>query len=318
MSEAHPRGRDAERPTQIPRRGWQDIFKRVWREIGDDNASIVAAGVALFALLAIFPALIALVSIYGLVSSPGEVAQHIDTIRGVVPGQAAEIFTDRLREIANQQDSAKGLGLLVGIGVALWSARRGVVALMGALNIAYEEDEDRGFFHRLLLSLAFTLGGVLSVVLILALAIAVPVVIEFLGSGSVVDTILLLLRWAALWLFVALGLSVLYRWAPDRARAKWRWITPGSAVAASVWLIGSLLFSLYVQNFGNFGETYGALGGVIVTVMWFHLSAFVIVIGAELNAEMEHQTRMDSTTGPDRPMGRRGAYVADTIGKRMD
>lgn len=312
------RGREADRPRDIPARGWFDVLKRVFKETSRDNVSLIAAGLALYALLAVFPALAAAVSLYGLVSSPDQIAGQIQSLSGVLPQQAADILRTALQNLASQQSQALGVGAIIGVLVALWSARKGMVALMTATNVAYDEEEERGFFKKLFVSLAFTVAAVVGFVLIVALAAAVPLVLRALGLPEVVQTVLGVLRWVALWFLVVFALAGVYRFAPDRDHPKWRWVSWGSAAAATLWLVVSLLFSLYVQNFGSYGETYGALGGVVVLLMWFYLSAFVVVLGAEINAELEHQTRRDSTAGREQPAGQRDAYVADTLGESSE
>lgn len=310
------RGREAERPRDIPARGWRDVLVRVKKETSTDNVSLIAAGLALYALLAVFPALAAAVSLYGLVSSPDQIASQIQNLAGVLPQQAADILRNALQNLASQQGQALGVGAILGILVALWSARKGMVALMTATNIAYDEEEERGFFRKLLVSLAFTIAAVVGVVLVVLLAVAVPLALQALGLPDIVQAAFSVLRWVVLWFLVVFALAVVYRFAPDRDEPKWRWVTWGSGIAATLWLVGSLLFSLYVQNFGSYGETYGALGGVVVLLLWFYLSAFIVILGAEINAELEHQTRRDSTKGPPEQAGERGAQVADTVGHR--
>ena len=316
MARDTSRGRDAERPSQIDRAGWWDVLVRVKNEIGQDNASLIAAGLALYALLAVFPALTAAVSLYGLLASPEQVASQFQGIAGILPQQASEILGGAMRDIAGRQDGALGAGVAVGVLIALWSARKGMVALMQATNIAYDEEENRGFFRQVLVSLAFTVGAVVAFLVVLALAVALPLALQGLGLPQILQVALGALRWVVLWFLVVLGLSVVYRFAPDRSEPKWRWVTWGSALAATLWIVGSVLFAFYVRNFGSYGATYGALGGIVVLLMWFYLSGFIVILGAEVNAEMEHQTERDSTTGRPRPMGERGAHVADTLGHR--
>lgn len=308
------RGRDAERPAEIPPRGWVDILWRVWLELGRDNAALIAAGLALYALLATFPALVAALAVYGFFASPAEAAEHAAALFRVMPPDAAALFRDRLEALAAREQQALGVGAVASLLVALWSARRGMLALIIATNIAYEEPDRRGWFHRLLLSLGFTIGAVLCFVVVVALAVAAPFSVEMADLGRGAEISLLAARWALLWVFLVLALAVIYRFGPHRATARWRWVTWGSAMAATLWLVGSGLFSLYVRNFGSYGETYGALGGVVVLLLWFFMSGYVVVLGAEINAELEHQTARDSTTGPEQPMGERGAHVADTLG----
>jgi membrane protein len=225
-----------------------------------------------------------------LFASPDQIAQQMQGLVGVLPQQAAEILQGALQNLASQRSDALGLGTVVGFLLAVWSARKGMAALMKATNIAYGESEDRGFIHQLLLSLAFTLAAVVGFVVVVLLAVAAPVVMKALGLGGPLETLLGALRWVLLWLIVVVALAVVYRYAPDRDRPDWRWVSWGSTAAATLWLVGSLLFSLYVRNFGTYGETYGALGGVVVLLLWFYLSGFVVVLGAEINAAIEQQT----------------------------
>lgn len=307
------RGRDAKRPTDIPLRGWWDIAVRVKREMTTDNVSIIAAGLALYALLAVFPALAAAVSIYGLFASPADIAQHLQQVTPTLPSDAAGILERQVQDLSQRQQ-ALSIGVVVGILLALWSARKGMVALMTATNVAYGEDEERGFFKQLFVSLAFTIGAVLGFLAVLLLGVAVPVGLAFLPLGPAAAAVLQIARWILLFGVAIFGLAIVYRFAPDRREAQWQWVTPGSLVAATLWLGGSLLFALYVRNWGSYGDTYGALGSVIVLLMWFYLTGYAVILGAEINSELERQTKRDTTEGAPKPMGQRGAYSADTVG----
>jgi membrane protein len=311
-------GRHARRPFDIPYAGWRDILLRVWQKIGQDNASLVAAGIALNTLLAVFPALAVAVLIYGLFSSPAGVAADLEPFFGILPADAAKLLQDQLQSLVKPAHVKLGLGAMVSALLAFWSARQGIVALMTATNIAYYERERRGFLTQVAVSLGFTMSAVVAFLVMLGLGVAVPLVIQVLPLGPVASAAILVFRWVLLWFFAAGALAAIYRYAPDRRSAKWQWVTWGSAVAATLWLLGSVLFELYVKNFSSYGVTYGALGGVIVLIMWFYLGGFAVVLGAEINAEMEHQTAADTTDGPPKPMGERGAYVADTLGKSAE
>ena len=308
------RGRHARSPTEIPKRGWLDIAMRVKNEVTKDNVSIIAAGLALYALLAVFPALGAAVSIYGLFASPEQIAQHMNSFSGVLPAQATQILQEQLQSLSGQEQ-ALSVGLVLGVLIALWSARKGMVALMAATNIAYDEDEERGFFKQILVSLVFTIGAVVGFLAVLLLTIAIPLALEMLPLGRAAEVVILVARWVLLWGLAVLGMAVVYRFAPDRNEPQWKWLTWGSGIAATLWLIGSLLFALYARNTASYGETYGALGGVVVLLMWFFLTGYCIVLGAEINSEMERQTKEDTTQGPAKPMGQRDAYAADTVGE---
>ena len=310
------RGRSAHAPSEIPQAGWRDILLRVWRKLGEDNVSLVAGGVALNTLLAVFPAMAVLASVYGMFASPGQVEQQIRPFYGILPHEAAGIIQTQLEALARPRNHTLGIGAIVSFVVSVYYSSQGVSALMSATNIAYCERERRGFIEVILVALGFAVGAVVGFVVMLLLTVAVPLGLEKLPLPHFVDTAALVLRWILLWLFAALGLAIIYRYAPSRENARWRWVTWGSVIAATLWLVSSVLFSLYVRNFGSYGKTYGALGGVIVLIMWFYLQGYAIVLGAEFNAETEHQTAVDTTQGPPAPMGERGAYMADTLGKR--
>jgi membrane protein len=308
------RGRTAGRPQEIPPPGWRDIALRVYRSIQRDNIGLIAAGIALYALMAAFPALTALVSIYGLFFSPRDVAQHAAELTSIMPPAAAQILTDQLDTLARTDDNALSLGVIGGVLLALWGARRAMASMMIAMNIAYDEIEHRGLIKKAVVSLGLTACGIVGFIVIVLLGVATPMLLNMLPSGSALEIMLEPVRWIALWAFVIATLAVVYRYAPCRHDARWRWVTWGSVIAASLWLVASGLFTLYVANFGHYTETYGTLGGVIVLLLWLWLSGVITIVGAEINAEMEHQTAADTTTGRPRPLGKRGARVADTVG----
>ncbi|WP_074078301.1 YihY/virulence factor BrkB family protein [Microvirga massiliensis] len=308
------RGREASGPTQIPARGWKDILWRVYEEMGNDRLLAVAAGVTFYGLLAIFPAIAALISLYGLFADPQEVQSHLQSLSSILPGGAVQIIGDQITRISEKGGGGLGLGFIIGLALSLWTANAGVKAIFDALNIVYDEEEKRGFFKLNLQSLLFTLGTIVFLILALVAIAVVPIVLKFIGLGSALEWIIRIARWPLLLAVVIFGLAVLYRFGPSRDRAEWRWITPGSLFAAVGWLIFSMLFSWYVANFGSYNETYGSLGAAIGFMTWIWLSTTIILLGAEINAETEHQTKKDSTEGPSKPMGQRGATMADTVG----
>lgn len=307
------RGRNARTPSEIPRQGWRDILWRVWNQIGEDNLFLVAAGVSFYAFLALFPALAAMVSLAGLIMEPADVERLVASATGVLPPEALQIIRDQVREVVSTSNEALGIGLVVSLTLALWSATAGVKALMTALNIVYDEHESRGFLRYYATAVVLTLGAIIFAPTALMLVAALPVLLERLPP--VLGILLGISRWLVLGGALLLVLAVVYRYAPSRERAQWRWVTWGSALAMVLWLIGSALFSLYVAKFGDYNKTYGALGAIVILLTWFYLTTVVILLGAELNAEMEHQTRTDSTVGRPEPMGRRGAQMADTLGE---
>ena len=309
-------GRSAERPRDIPKAGWKDVLWRTKSQLAEDRLSIIAAGVAFYGLLSIFPALTALVALYGLVFDPAQVMQQIQAMQGLLPQQATELLAGQMQDLAQTDHAALGIGLAGGILVALWSASSAVKTLMEALNVAYDEEEKRGFLKRTALALALTLAGIVAVIVAIALVVVLPGVIRFLGLGDTLQQVAQWARWPIVVLVVWAGIALMYRYGPSRDRPRWHWLSWGSASAVLLWLIGSALFSWYVTSFGNYNTTYGSMGAVVILLMWFLLSAYAVLIGAELNAELERQTRKDTTVGRREPLGRRGAHAADTVGAR--
>ncbi len=308
------RGRGAERPGQIPARGWKDVVWRTIQEFSADRLMLVAAGMTFYVLLALFPAVTAMVSIYGLFTDASNFGDQMRVLSGFLPGGAMDIISEQMARVASKGETKLGLGLVFGLGLALWSANAGMKTLFDALNIVYEEDEKRGFVRLTLVSLFFTLCAIVFLIVALAGVVLLPIALEFVGLGGI-EPWLLILRWPLLLVVVAGGLSIVYRYGPSRERARWRWVTPGAGLAAVLWVIFSIAFSWYAQNFGSYDETYGSLGAAIGFMTWIWVSSMVVLVGAELDAELEHQTARDSTTSPAQPMGRRGARMADTLGE---
>jgi membrane protein len=308
-------GRDAERPGEIPPRGWLAILKRVKAEVKEDNVTLLAAGVAFYAMLAIFPAIIAVVTVYGMVADPAQVESQVNEFAKGLPAGAGELITEQLNNVVNAGRQALSIGLAISLLAVLWSASGGVQGLVKSLNLVYDERETRGFVKLRGLSLLLTLGAIVVVVVALALIAVFPGVIDDLGLGQAGELAASISRWVVLALVVLTALAVLYRYAPDRANPRWRWVSWGAVVALVVWLLGSVGFSWYVDNFGKYNQTYGALAAVIVLLLWLFLSSFAVLLGAEFDAEIERQTARDTTTGPERPMGERGAEAADTLGE---
>ena len=310
------RGRAADTPREIPAAGWRDVLWRVKDAMSKDNLSLVAAGVAFYALLAIFPAIAALVSIYGLLADPQTVEQQLAATSQVLPEDARSIIEEQLTRVTAGASAALSLGAIVSLLLALWSANKGTQSLITALNIVYHEEEKRSFVWLTLISLGLTLGIILFLIIGLAAIAVMPALFGNLGLPEDIRRLASWLRWPILGIGFVIALSVFYRLAPSRDEARWRWVSWGAVLATVLWLIGSALFSWYVANFGSYNETYGSIGAVVVLMVWFWLSALIVLLGAELNAEMEHQTERDTTRGPERPMGERGAYVADTGGEQ--
>jgi membrane protein len=309
------RGRAAAQPSEIPAKGWKDIAWRVYENIQNDRVLLIAAGVTFYALLALFPATAALVSLYGLFTDTSTIGEHLQLVSGFLPAGALEVIGDQVKRIASQGQATLGIAFLGTLALALWGANAGTKAIFDALNIIYKEPEKRSFIGLTLWSMAFTIGALVLVLLAFGAVVAVPVALKLMGIPDGSGTALLtLLRWPILYLVVLFGLACLYRYGPSRTTPQWRWVTWGSAIAGGIWLVGSLLLSWYVANFANYNATYGSLGAVIGFMIWIWLSTIVVLLGGEINAEMEHQTAKDTTEGGGKPMGARGARMADEIG----
>lgn len=315
-AESSSHGREADRPRDIPKRGWRDIAFRVKDELGKDNVGLISAGVAFYGLLAIFPAIAAVISLWALLFDPQQIGQQIEAASGFLPEDAARIIQNQGSKATGEAGAGLSLAAIGGLLLAIYSSAKGVKALIMGLNIVYDEDETRGFIRRNILALLLTFVLILAMIVALAIVIVIPILLELIGLSPMADTLVSLARWPVLLVVAVFGLAVLYRYAPSRKEPRWQWVSPGALTATVLWMIASILFSVYVRNFGNYNETYGSLGAVVILLMWMWLSAYIVLLGAEINAETEHQTAEDSTKGAAKPMGERGAYVADTVGEQ--
>ena len=305
---ARPCGREAKSPLGIPRAGWRDVFWRVQRELGLDNVTVVAAGVAFFGLLALVPALGAIVSIYGLIADPQDVQSHLTGLASYLPASSSELFESQLTRIVARSNTTLGVSLVLNLLLSAWSASRAMTSLLSALTIAYDEDVNRGWVHLRAVSLAFTMGGALLAAVSIGLIVALPAALAIIGVDDA-----LWIRWPVLFAASVGGMTILYRNGPARRPARVRWTVLGAVVATIIWVAGSILLSTYIQHFIQL-RAYGSLGAVVALMLWMFLTAWSVMLGAELNAEVERQTATDTTVGPDRAMGERGAYAADTLG----
>jgi membrane protein len=314
-SEEADRGRLAETPVDIPAEGWKDVVWRTYEQINDDRVLAVAAGVVFYGLLALFPAITALVSIYALVADPQTINNHLSLLAGVLPGGAFTIAQEQIGRVLAKGDVKLGAAFLFSFALAIWSANGGMKAVIDALNVVYDEKEKRGFIKLNAVSLAFTLGGMLAILAAIGLVVAAPIVLSMVGLGTIGDLLLRFGRWPTLAAIVLVGLAVLYRFAPSRRSPQWKWISVGSVTATAIWLVGSAALSYYVANYGSYDATYGSLGAAIGLMTWMWMSTIVVLVGAELNSEIEHQTKKDTTAGGStKPLGHRGAKMADTVG----
>jgi membrane protein len=312
------RGRSAIQPTQIPVHGWRDVLMRTWGEISEANIFLVSGGVTYAVILALFPGLAALVSIYGLLLDPAQVEKQVAALSTVLPPDTARMIGDELHNLVSASSGTLGVSAVVTLLFALWSASRGMSGLITALNIAYEQKETRSFFKFNLIAIGLTILMLIGGVITIALVGILPAVVGAVGLGVLTRWALLGLEWPLLIVVVMTGLAVLYRYAPNRDMARWKWVTPGAIAGTILWILGSIAFSVYVSHFSSYDKTYGSLGGVVVMLTWLYLSAFVVLLGAVINAQAERQTVADSTTGHPRPLGERQAHAADTVGETPD
>ncbi len=317
-AQEHDRGRNATDPLQIPWRGWKDILRRTYGKMNADRLLNIAGGVAFFALLAIFPALAALVSAYGIFFNPTTIANNLALMKDAVPAEILGLFNEQAQRIAANGSGTLSVGVIIGILLSLWSATGGVKAVIDALNVVYEQRESRSFIRFNAVALLLTLAGLGAFLVAVACVIVLPIALSFLGVGSATAVLTKILRWPALLFMLLIGLAALYRYGPDRRAGRWQWVSVGSIFAALAWIASSYLFSWYLSNFANYNATYGSLGAAAGLMVWLWISACVVLLGAELNAEIEHQTAHDSTTGGEKPLGQRGATMADTVGEKGD
>ncbi|MET0436609.1 MAG: YihY/virulence factor BrkB family protein [Devosia sp.] len=314
-SRQHDRGRRAAAPIAIPWRGWKDIAYRLFVGFGENRILLTAAGVTYFLLFALVPSLSLFVTLYGLLNDPVGVVDQLSLLDGIVPSGGLDIVREQLVRLTSQDNAELGIALVISLVVALWGASAGIKALFDAMNVVYGEQEKRNIVQIHLLALSFILGGLLMLVLMLAVMLVVPAVLQILSLGGY-EWLVRLGAYAFMLLSLLVALSAIYRWGPSRAEARWRWITPGCLFATVGIMLMSAGYSWYAANFSNFNATYGSLGALIGFLSWIWLSVTIVILGGALNSEIEHQTTVDSTTGEPRPMGERGAYVADTVGGR--
>lgn len=305
-------GRHAERPSDVPAAGWKQIGRRVVASLKTDHVSLLAAGVAFKGLLAIFPSIIALISIWGLVADPAEVTEQLEDLTAALPSGAAELLNDQMTAVAAGDTATLGTALIISVLLALWAASGGMAGLIEGINAAYDEVDRRAFPVKRGLALLLTLGAIIGLLVTIGLIAVLPAALGELGLGQVGELAVRIGTWPLLAVLAMGGLALLYKVSPDRDQPRLRWASWGAVIATVLWLIGSAGFTLYVENFGNFGETYGTFAGIIVLMLWLLLTSFVVLLGAEINAELERQTLRDTTVGDPAPVGHRGADAADT------
>lgn len=312
------RGRTADTPNEIPLKGLRDVFWRLVSAVMLDRVTLIAAGVTYFLLLSLFPALAAFVALYGFVAEPATIMDHIGFLASVFPPGSFDLILAQLVALTQQKTTTLSFAFVTGLIIALWSANSGIKALFDAMNVAYQEDEKRSIIKVNLMSLAFTLGALLVATVLIAAIGVLPAVLSYLWLDRWQEQLARFARWPVVLIVIGCGIAMIYRYGPSRERAKLRWLSWGVVFSTLLWLVASVLFSYYLENFANYNATYGTLGALIGLMVWVWISVIILIVGAELNAELEHQTLRDSTTGSPKPMGERGAFVADTIGKAAD
>jgi membrane protein len=305
-------GGEAKQPTEIPPRGWLQVAKRGWKEAKADNVPLLGAGVAFYAFLAIFPALIALVSIYGLFADPATIADQMKSVTEALPPAARQVITDQVTMLASRR-AALSIGLAISIVIALWSASGGISNLLTAVNVAYDEEEKRGFVKKRLMSLGLTIAAIVFMVIMLGIVAVLPALLKSVFGTGLLRWVFQILGWLILVVLVTVALAVIYRLGPDRDAPKMKWVSAGAIVATVIWLIASIGFSFYSSTFGNYAKTYGVFAGIVVLLFWLWITAYAILLGAEINAESEQQTIADTTKGEEQPLGERGAIKADSV-----
>lgn len=305
-ADAFDRGRNETTPSEMPTKNWKEIALRTYGAISEDRVFALAAGSTYYVLLSFFPAMAALIAVYGLFSDPGQIGQQIEALQGLLPSGALDVLAEELKRVTSQSNGTLSFALIAGVAVALWSANSGVKALFDALNQVYGEKEERSFVKLNLVSLAFTAGCIILLAVAIAAVIALPVIVHTIGLPSEVAVPVQMGRWPLILILITGALAILYRFGPSRRNAKWRWVTWGSALAAILWIIASISLSWYAANFGSFNRTYGSLGAIVGFMVWIWISMIVILAGAALDAELERQTVRDrDTSGPVKPVRQR-------------
>ena len=309
------RGRTADTPVELPAKGWKDIVFRVKDEVATDRVGLIAAGVAFYGFLAIFPAIAAVMAVSGLFITPAEVTEQVQSLSVFLPQDIIDIIVTQAQAVSGANSSSLGWTALLGVLVALYSASKGMASLMDGINVAYDEVEERGFFRLKFTTIALTFFLVFGVALSLGVMLGLPAALSFVELGAMTEQVVLIASFAVVAALTVAGLAVLYRYGPSRDAPEWSWASVGAIVGCALWLLGSIGFAYYVKTFGSYNESFGSLAGVVIMLTWLWLSAFIILLGAELNAEMEAQTRRDTTQGRDLPMGQRDAEKADSLGE---
>lgn len=309
----HKRGKEAQRPKQIPWKGWKQIARRIFKGLKVNNVRVVSAGVAFFFFMSLFPIMAAITSVYGLVTDLAQIEKQIAMMTNILPGEAQQIVSDFLTNLTLKSNEKLSFSLIFSSLITLFLANRGTVALFEGINIVYNESNKRNLFQKLGITLLFTIGGIIAIITGLVLVAGIPAIVNRLPISDYLHNMIVWLRWPLIAAGIILFLGFTYKIAPQRKNPRFSWVSWGAVVSTLLWVGGSILFSLYINNFTNFDKTYGSFAAIIILMLWFFLTSFIIMLGAVINSEMEHQTRIDTTVGDQKPIGERGAFYADHV-----
>jgi len=307
------KGIHAKRPRNIPWAGWKEILLRVKDKMDVKNIPIMAAGVAFYFFLSLFPALLAIVTLYTLLTDPLLVREHLEELSGLMPRDVHDFVSEKIMNIVNATDNTKTWGLALSFIVGLGSANKGTLSLFRAINEIYDEDNKRNMIKQNAITLAFTLGLMIVGILSLFMIVAYPIINDFLDLNGTVESIIKFSRWIVLAVIFMFCVALIYQYAPQRSHPQFNWISPGAILATVLWIIGSLILTIYVQNFDKIEDLYGQISALIIMMIWLNITSFVVLLGAQVNAELEHQTDVDTTQGDEKPLGERDAYFADHV-----
>lgn len=308
------RGRLAKTPLQMTWLGWKDVLLRFAGNVAENRLSSLAGAVAFFTLLSLVPALSLLVTIYRYFTDPATIAEQLDTVTTMLPQAARELIHEQAMRLSTQAGFVLSTTFYVSLLVAAWSANAAVKAIFDALNIIYRETEKRSFLKLNAISLFTTVSGVVLLTAALIAIASLPVVTALFPFHFELERLIGLVRWPSFFVVATFSIAILYWIGPSRERMRFIWVMPGAIAAALLWGAASYCFSWYVSTLGNYTAAYGSLATVVVFMTWLWLSAMIVLAGAELNAELEHQTAHDTTTGRPKPLGQRGATMADRVG----
>lgn len=312
------RGIHAKKVRNIPWAGWKEVLKRAKDKMESKNIPIMAAGVAFYFFLSLFPALLAIVTLYTFITDPLLVREHLEELSKIMPPDVHEFITEKIMNIVGATDNTRTWGLALSFIIGLGSANKGTLMLFRAINEIYDEQDDRNMILQNLITLGVTLGLMIVGILCMFMLIAYPMMREFIELNGTIESIIAFSRWIVLAVVFLFCVALIYQFAPQRSRPKFNWVSTGAIIATVLWVIGSLLLTVYIKNFDKIEDLYGQISALIVMMIWLNITALVVLLGAQINAELEHQTDADTTHGEEKPLGERHAYFADHVADKED